>query len=282
MEVWLEVPALLYGGAALVGLVVGSFLNVVILRLPRRLMAQWKAEAHQFLELPGDPAALPAGVAAARSACPHCGFQLRWYHNVPLLSFALLRGKCAQCKAPISWQYPLVEALSAVLVVACLWRFGPTAQGLAACVLTWFLIALAGIDFRTQLLPDQLTVPLLWLGLLLSLWAVFVDAPVAIVGAVAGYLVLWSVFWLFKLLTGKEGMGYGDFKLLAALGAWLGWSLLPLVILLASVVGSLVGVAWLLVRGRSLPFAFGPYLAAAGWVALMWGPQWMSWYLGRA
>jgi leader peptidase (prepilin peptidase)/N-methyltransferase len=281
MELWLDYPALLYCGAAVLGLVVGSFLNVVILRMPRRLMAEWRLEAREILELPVAPEALPAGVAAARSACPNCDFQLRWYHNVPLLSFVLLRGRCARCKTPISWQYPLVELICAVLLMVCLWRFGPTAQFLAACVLTWFLIALAGIDFRTQLLPDQVTVPLLWLGLLLSLWSIFVDPAAAIVGAIVGYLILWSVFWLFKLVTGKEGMGYGDFKLLAALGAWLGWMQLPLVILLASVCGSLIGIGWLVVRKQSLPFAFGPYLAMAGWVAMVFGHDISAWYLAR-
>lgn len=280
-ELWLEYPALLYLGAGVLGLLVGSFLNVVILRLPPRLLAQWRREALEFLELPAEENQLPHGIVVAPSACPSCGNRLRWYHNVPVLSFLLLRGRCGHCAKPISWQYPLVELLSALLIVVCLWRFGPTVQFAAACVFTWMLLAMSGIDFRTQLLPDQLTVPVLWLGLLLSLWGVFVVPHAAIVGAVVGYLILWSVFWLFKLVTGKEGMGYGDFKLLAALGAWLGWMQLPLVILLASVCGSLVGIGWLLIRRKSLPFAFGPYLAMAGWVALLFGQDISTWYLGH-
>jgi len=257
--------------AGVLGLLVGSFLNVVILRLPERMAAGWRQEARDVLELEADATPLPPGIVREPSHCPHCKHRLAASDNIPLFSWLLLRGRCRYCKAAISIQYPLVELLSGILSAVIVWKFGPTWVALAGLVFTWTLIALAGIDFRTQLLPDQLTFPLLWLGLLLSLLPMFVAAPSSIIGAAAGYLSLWSVYWLFKLLTGKEGMGYGDFKLLAALGAWMGpVSLLP-IILLSSLIGALIGGALIALRRhqRELPMPFGPFIAVAGWVWLV-------------
>jgi leader peptidase (prepilin peptidase)/N-methyltransferase len=267
--------------AGVLGLLVGSFLNVVILRLPERMAAGWRQEASDVLDLEDDAAPLPPGIVREPSHCPRCKHRLAASDNIPLFSWLLLRGRCRYCKAPISIQYPLVELLSAILSAIVVWKFGPTWVALAGLVFTWTLIALAGIDFRTQLLPDQLTFPLLWLGLLLSLLPMFVAAPSAIIGAAAGYLSLWSVYWLFKLLTGKEGMGYGDFKLLAALGAWMGpVSLLP-VILLSSLIGALIGGTLIALRRhqRELPMPFGPFIAAAGWVWLVAGDGLLQGYM---
>jgi leader peptidase (prepilin peptidase)/N-methyltransferase len=267
--------------AGVLGLLVGSFLNVVILRLPERMAAGWRQEARDVLELEADATPLPPGIVREPSHCPHCKHRLAAGDNIPLFSWLLLRGRCRYCKAAISIQYPLVELLGGILSAVIVWKFGPTWVALAGLVFTWTLIALAGIDFRTQLLPDQLTFPLLWLGLLLSLLPMFVAAPSAIIGAAAGYLSLWSVYWLFKLLTGKEGMGYGDFKLLAALGAWMGpVSLLP-IILLSSLIGALIGGALIALRRhqRELPMPFGPFIAAAGWVWLVAGDGLLQGYL---
>ena len=254
--------------AGVLGLVVGSFLNVVILRLPERMAAGWRQEAREVLELEIDPGPLPPGIVREPSHCPQCKHPLSVLDNIPLFGWLLLRGRCRYCQAPISIQYPLVELLSGLLSAVIVWKFGPSWAALAGLLLTWTLIALSGIDFRTQLLPDQLTFPLLWLGLLLALLPMFVTAPSAIIGAAIGYLSLWSVYWLFKLLTGKEGMGYGDFKLLAALGAWMGpVSLLP-IILLSSLVGALVGGSLIVLHRhkREVPMPFGPFIAAAGWI----------------
>jgi leader peptidase (prepilin peptidase)/N-methyltransferase len=267
--------------AGVLGLLVGSFLNVVILRLPERMAAGWRQEARDVLEMEADATPLPPGIVREPSHCPQCKHRLAASDNIPLFSWLLLRGRCRYCKAAISIQYPLVELLSGLLSAVIVWKFGPTWVALAGLVFTWTLIALAGIDFRTQLLPDQLTFPLLWLGLLLSLLPMFVAAPSAIIGAAAGYLSLWSVYWLFKLLTGKEGMGYGDFKLLAALGAWMGpVSLLP-IILLSSLIGALVGGSLIALRRhqRELPMPFGPFIAAAGWVWLVAGDGLLQSYM---
>lgn len=277
---WLNEPALLIPLTAVLGLLVGSFLNVVILRLPGRLEHDWKSQARELLD--ADVAinqplaeAPPPDLVFTSSHCPHCRHKLAALDNIPVLSWLFLRGRCRYCRAPISAQYPLVELLSALASAVVAWKFGygwPLGAGL---VFTWILIAASGIDARTQLLPDQLTLPLLWLGLLIALVPLFVDADAAIVGAAIGYLSLWSVFWLFKLITGKEGMGYGDFKLLAALGAWMGaMSLLP-VILLSSLVGALVGGAALALRGqdRSTPIPFGPFIATAGWIWFVFGDR---------
>lgn len=254
--------------AGILGLLVGSFLNVVILRLPVRLDASWRQEAHEVLGLPPPSEPLPPGIVRESSHCPHCKHPLAAYDNIPLFSWLALGGRCRYCKAPISVQYPLVELLTAIFSAVVVWKFGVTWLALAGLFLTWALMALSGIDFRTQLLPDQITLPLLWAGLLLSLCHVFVEPKAAILGAAIGYLSLWSVYWVFKLLTGKEGMGFGDFKLLAALGAWMGpVSLLP-VILLSSLVGALVGGSLIALRkhGREAPMPFGPFIAMAGWI----------------
>jgi leader peptidase (prepilin peptidase)/N-methyltransferase len=277
---WLHAPAALVPLTALLGLLVGSFLNVVILRLPRRLEHEWRVQARELLDAGAEAEPPPPDLVFTGSHCPQCRHVLSALDNIPLLSWLALRGRCRYCKAPISLQYPLVELLSAILSAAVAWRFGfgwPLAAGL---VFTWTLIAAAGIDVRTQLLPDQLTLPLLWLGLLIALVPVFVTPAAAIVGAAIGYLSLWSVFWLFKLLTGKEGMGYGDFKLLGALGAWMGaTSLLP-IILLSSLIGAIIGGVVLAVRGqgRNTPIPFGPFIAAAGWVWFVFGDRLGGYY----
>ncbi len=257
----------------LLGLLIGSFLNVVILRLPKRLEHDWRSQARELLGHEEVDEAAPPDLVKTGSHCPSCKHRLSALDNIPLASWLALRGRCRYCGVRISWQYPLVELLTALASAAIAWKLGfgwPLAAGLA---FTWTLIAAAGIDARTQLLPDQLTLPLLWLGLLLSLVSMFVTPTSAIVGAAIGYLSLWSVYWLFKLATGKEGMGYGDFKLLGALGAWMGpMSLLPIV-LLSSLIGAIVGGTMLALRGqdRSTPIPFGPFIAAAGWVWFLAG-----------
>ncbi len=260
--------------AAVLGLLVGSFLNVVILRLPERMTAMWRVEARDVLELgTEDDGALPPGIVFEPSHCPHCKHRLSALDNIPLFGWLFLRGRCRYCRAPISIQYPLVELLSGVLSAVVVWKFGPTWPALAGLVFTWMLIALAGIDFRTQYLPDQINYPLLWLGLLLSVLPMFVNPVAAIVGAAIGYLSLWSVYWLFKLATGKEGMGYGDFKLLAALGAWMGPGKLLPIVLLSSLVGAVIGGTLIALRKhqRELPMPFGPFIAMAGWICFIAG-----------
>ncbi|WNL45289.1 A24 family peptidase [Dyella sp. BiH032] len=260
--------------AAVLGLLVGSFLNVVILRLPERMTAMWRQEARDVLELEAEDATpLPPGIVREPSHCPHCKHRLSALDNIPLFGWLFLGGRCRYCRAAISIQYPLVELLSGVLSALVVWKFGPTWPALAGLAFTWMLIALAGIDFRTQYLPDQINYPLLWLGLLLSVLPMFVNPVAAIVGAAVGYLSLWSVYWLFKLATGKEGMGYGDFKLLAALGAWMGPGKLLPIVLLSSLVGALIGGALIALRKhqRELPMPFGPFIAMAGWICFMAG-----------
>ena len=308
-----EVPAAFIAVALLVGLLVGSFLNVVIHRLPRMLERAWRAEC-AALDASAAPdggsspsrqtdtapaaAAGAAGVAppparydliAPRSACPACHAPIAARHNIPVVSWLLLRGRCAHCAAPISPRYPLVEAATGVLTALVAWRFGFGLPALFAMLITWYLIAAALIDLEHQLLPDALTLPLLWGGLLASLLAPLspaaslpVDPRAAILGAAAGYLSLWCVYHLFRLLTGKEGMGYGDFKLLGALGAWLGWQMLLPIVIASAAVGALTGIALIVLRRheRGVPIPFGPFLAAAGWLALMWGPEWVADYLG--
>lgn len=267
--------------AGLLGLCVGSFLNVVIYRLPKMMEQEWQA---QCTELQGESASTAAHLSLAkpRSRCPACGHQISALENIPVLSYLMLKGKCSGCGISIPARYPIIEIITGLLSAYTAWHFGPTLQTAGALLLIWSLIALAAIDFDTQLLPDSITLPLLWLGILFNLSHTYVDLPAAVVGAMAGYLALWTVFWLFKLATGKEGMGYGDFKLLAALGAWLGWQMLPAIILLSSIVGAIVGITLIIVarRGRNIPIPFGPYLAAAGGIALFWGPQLTSRYLG--
>jgi leader peptidase (prepilin peptidase)/N-methyltransferase len=267
--------------AGILGLMIGSFLNVVIHRLPTIMERDWAA---QCAELRGEspPVFEPLSLAQPRSRCPHCAHPISAMENIPLLSWLVLRGKCKGCSAPISPRYPLVEAITGILFAYSAWRFGFGIAGIGALCFIGALIALTGIDFDTQLLPDDITLPLLWLGLLLNAFNTFTDLKSAVIGAVAGYLTLWSVYWGFKLATGKEGMGFGDFKLLAALGAWLGWQMLPLTILLSSFVGALIGLSLIVFarQGRNVPIPFGPYLAIAGVIALFWGKSLTLAYLG--
>ena len=267
--------------AGLLGLFVGSFLNVVIHRLPRMMERDWHAQA---AELRGEepPAGERFNLATPRSRCPHCGHQITLLENIPLVSYLVLRGRCGHCGAGISKRYPIVEAVSALLSAYAAWHFGFGAAALGALLFVWAMVALTFIDLDTQLLPDDITLPLLWLGLAFNVGGTYTELPAAVIGAMAGYLALWSVFWLFKLATGKEGMGYGDFKLLAAIGAWLGWQMLPLTILLSSLVGAVVGIVLIAVarHGRNVPIPFGPYLAAAGLIALFWGEAITERYLG--
>lgn len=274
-------PGLGFPVAAGLGLLVGSFLNVVILRLPRKLDWQWRRDAREILEEPEIYDPPPPGIVVESSHCPHCKHKLAWFENIPLVSWLALRGKCRHCKAPISVQYPLVELLTALLVVASVWRFGFGWQGFGASLLSCFLVALSGIDLRTRLLPDQLTLPLMWLGLIASLENLYMVPKAAVLGAIAGYVSLWSVWWLFKQLTGKEGMGHGDFKLLAAIGAWVGLKGVLPTILLSSLVGAIIGSVWLAAKGRdrATPIPFGPYLAIAGWVVFFWGQDLIDAYL---
>ena len=268
-------PAFLVVAAVVAGLMVGSFLNVVIHRLPKMLERQWRAEC---AELAGGTPLAPVArydLAVPRSTCPKCGSKITAAQNIPLVSYLVLRGRCANCREPISPRYPVVEAVSGALAGYVAWRYGLSSALFGALIFTWAMIALTFIDLDTFYLPDSITLPLLWAGLLFNTGATFIDLRSAVIGAVAGYLALWSVFWAFKFATCKEGMGYGDFKLLAAIGAWLGWKMLPLVILLSSVVGAVIGIALIVFakHAREKPIPFGPYLAVAGLIALFWGEQ---------
>jgi len=288
-------PGLFIGTSLILGLAIGSFLNVVIYRLPVMLERQWHQQSLEYSHADASATTIPAGtlepfnLVVPRSACPSCKAPITVLQNIPLISWLVLRGRCARCGKAISVRYPLVELLTGLLTAAVAWRFGFGWPALAAMLLSWYLIALTFIDLDHQLLPDGLTLPLLWGGLIVSLCSTNtaalgfpVDLRSSVIGAIAGYVSLWSVYHLFRLLTGKEGMGYGDFKLFAALGAWLGWKMLIPVILIASVVGAVVGIAVLAIRGqkRTTPIAFGPFLAAAGWLVLLWGPQLVAGYLG--
>ena len=281
---WLAQPAVLPWVALAFGLCIGSFLNVVIHRLPKMLERGWRAECAELAgqSVPNEPAYT---LVSPRSACPACGHRIRAWENVPVLSWLVLRGKCSACRARISLKYPLVEALAGIGAAYAVWRFGFSATALGATLFIWFTIALAFIDQETGLLPDDLTLPLVWIGLLLNLGSAFASIQDAVIGAVAGYLALWLVYQGFKLATGKEGMGYGDFKMNAAVGAFLGWKMLPLVILLSSLVGLAFGALQMFAaRGRwdaGFRFHFGPYLAIAGIVAMFWGEPLMRWYLQR-
>ena len=282
-------PVLYLSIIGVLGLLVGSFLNVVIYRLPVMLKRQWKADCITFLEQEkihstgeaGDAAIEPFNLVVPRSRCPHCGHLITAMENIPVLSYLFLKGRCHECKTPISIRYPLIEILSAGLVAVVAWKFGVSLQAGMAMLLTWGLICLSFIDYDHQYLPDNITLPFLWLGLFLNLKGLFVDLGSAVIGAMAGYLILWLVYQLFKKFTGKEGMGYGDFKLLAMLGAWLGWQALPAVILLSTLVGSIIGIFLILFKqhDRSHPIPFGPYLAVAGWIALLWGNEINTIYL---
>lgn len=290
LELLQSSPLAFAGVCAVLGMMVGSFLNVVIYRLPKMLELGWQQqcaelrnEASQRSSHPdGEPTPSPPyNLIVPRSACPHCNHTISAWENIPIVSYLLLRGKCKGCGAAISPRYPIIEAMSGMLCAYAAWRFGFGLAAVGALLLIWALLALTAIDFDTQLLPDDITLPLLWLGLLFNLSGTFVDLPSAVIGAVAGYLTLWAVYWLFKLATGKDGMGYGDFKLLAAIGAWLGWQMLPLVILLSSLVGAVVGITLIVAarHGRNIPIPFGPYLAGGGLIALFWGQPLTQGYL---
>lgn len=288
LQVFQTTPVAFIALCGLLGLMVGSFLNVVIHRLPRMMEQEWREQCASLNVDPVQVSPTPSGprynLVVPRSACPACGHQIHALENIPVLSYLALRGRCAQCKTRISLRYPFVEILTGALSAFIAWHFGFGTAALAALVFVWALIALTFIDFDTQLLPDSITLPLLWLGLLINTGGTFTSLPSAVLGAVAGYLILWSVYWLFKLTTGKEGMGFGDFKLLAAIGAWLGWQVLPLTILLSSLVGAAVGITLILFagRGRQIPIPFGPYLAGGGLIALFWGQAITQAYLGVA
>jgi leader peptidase (prepilin peptidase)/N-methyltransferase len=285
-----DYPALGISTTFVLGLLVGSFLNVVIHRLPKMMERDWADQCREFLsdnQKISEPSISPSetrepfNLMVPRSRCPHCGHKIKSWENIPVISYLMLGGKCSACKAKISARYPVIEIASGLLSIAVVYYVGFNWNGLAALVFTWALIALTMIDFDTYLLPDDITLPLLWLGLIVNSFAAFTDLPSALWGAIAGYLSLWSVYKLFKLLTGKEGMGYGDFKLLAALGAWMGWQMLPQIILLSSLVGAVIGISLIIIRGRdkNIPIPFGPYLAIAGWIAFVWGDEINQTYL---
>ena len=274
IELLASSPGLFVILAALLGLIVGSFLNVVIHRLPLMMEREWRTQCAELLEQPASGSDQPVlNLWRPRSRCPQCGHLISAVENIPLLSYALQRGRCAHCRTVISLQYPLVEAASGVLAGIVAWKFGFGWPAAAALIFTWMLLAASVIDFRHQLLPDDLTLPLLWLGLGVALFGLFADLLSAVIGAMAGYLALWSVYQAFRLLTGKEGMGFGDFKLLAALGAWTGWQYLITIVILSSLVGAVFGLTLILFRrrDRQIPMPFGPFLAAAGWIVLLWG-----------
>lgn len=263
------------------GLLVGSFLNVVVYRLPKMMMRDWRNQAREVLEMPAQESDKPFNLVFPNSSCPHCDHEIKPWQNIPLISWLLLRGKCAKCKQPISLRYPLVELACGLISGVIAMQFGVSWETLAMLVLTWGLLAMSLIDADHQILPDVLVLPLLWLGLILNSFGLFASLPDALWGAVIGYMSLWSIFWIFKLVTGKDGMGYGDFKLLAMLGAWGGWQVLPLTILLSSVVGAVLGIIILRLQRNSYsnPIPFGPYLALAGWIALIWGDAITNSYL---
>lgn len=278
-EFFTSYPTALMIFTCILGLLIGSFLNVVIYRFPLMMERDWRSQCYEFLELPEtedkEQAFEQFNLATPGSHCPSCKHAISAVENIPVLSYVIQGGKCKHCKVSISARYPIMESVTAVMSVVIAANFGFTWLTLALLVFTWTLITLTMIDFDHQLLPDDITIPLLWLGLLLNSFSLITDLQSAVLGAVGGYLILWLVYWGFKLLTGKEGMGYGDFKLLAALGAWLGWQFLPHIILLSSLVGAIVGISLIVIRGqdRNIPIPFGPYLASAGFLTLLWGPQ---------
>lgn len=285
-------PLLFVGMCFFLALLIGSFLNVVIYRLPIMMEREWRAQCEEIAETPAGE--LPTGrfdLIAPRSRCPACGTYISALQNIPVISYLMLGGKCAACQVPISRRYPVIELLTAVTTAIAAWRFGFGWEAGAAVLMTWALIAISVIDIDHQIIPDSISLPLIWTGLALSLFhdsvaaeILFIDPVAAIAGGLAGYLSLWSIYHLFRLVTGKEGMGYGDFKLLAALGAWLGWQMLPLIILLSAAVGAVAGISLIVFKRheRSVPIPFGPYLAAAGWIAMLYGPQIIEAYLDYA
>ena len=280
-------PWLFYTAAGIAGLLAGSFLNVVIHRLPKMMEREWRAECSRLMGTGGED--LPRetfNLVLPGSACPNCRHRIGPLENIPVLSYLFLKGRCRSCRARISWRYPLIEALGGALALVVAVHFGVTPQAVFAILLTWALIALTAIDYEHQLLPDDITLPFLWLGILCNMFGLYTDVYSSLLGAMGGYLVLWAVYIAFKLATGKEGMGYGDFKLLAMLGAWLGWQMLPLVIILSSLLGAVVGICLIVFRSheKSRPIPFGPYLALAGWVALIYGRDltglYLDWIMG--
>ena len=275
-------PTLLIAIVFILGLLLGSFLNVVIYRLPVMMQSSWRRDCLQYLEMPAEEPTETFNLLWPGSRCPVCKTEIKAYQNIPIISYILLRGKCSHCASPISLRYPMIEALTGVCSAVVAWHFGYGFALLFGLLLTWSLIARSFIDSDHQLLPDSITLPMLWLGLVLSLFSVYTDSHASIIGTAAGYLSLWLIYHLFKLLTGKEGMGYGDFKLLALFGAWLGWQYLPLIILLSSLVGSVIGIAMIVFHKHDArqPIPFGPYLAAAGWLAMIWGDSVNKLYLG--
>lgn len=289
-DLLLESPLVFVATALLIALVVGSFLNVIIYRLPIMMQREWREQCDELASM--TVSELPEGrfdLIAPRSRCPSCGTQIRALQNIPLLSYLMLGGKCAQCGTAISKRYPIIEFITAFLSAIVAWRFGFGWEAAAAIGMTWALLAISVIDIDHQIIPDSISLPLLWIGLAMSLFhpldganVLFIDPKASIIGAIAGYLSLWSVYHLFRIITGKEGMGYGDFKLIAALGAWLGWQMLPLIILLSAVVGAAVGIALIAIKrhDRNIPIPFGPYLAAAGWIAMLYGQRIVDSYLG--
>lgn len=270
--------------AGIFGLMVGSFLNVVIYRYPARLKYQWSAQSYEWLHEKEYTETEPPGLITPGSHCGHCKAPVKAWQNIPILSFLLLRGRCANCQSAIGWRYPLVELLTGILSAVVVFQLGFNASAAFAVILTWVLVALTFIDIDHKLLPDNMVLPMLWLGLVLNIFNLYTDLHSAVIGSVAGYLFFWSVFQAFKLLTGKEGMGHGDFKLLALFGAWLGWQYLPQIILLSTVIGSVAGLALIVMRksaiGQTIPF--GPYIALAGWIALLYGSEINAWYLNFA
>ncbi|TAK61685.1 A24 family peptidase [Methylobacter sp.] len=286
-----NIPFLFPAMAGVIGLLVGSFLNVVIYRLPIMMQRGWRKECMEYLQINSDISKTdilsninkeePFNLVFPLSRCPGCNTAIKPYQNIPVISYVFLKGKCATCGCHISMRYPIIETLTAIASITVAWHFGYTPQAIFALLLTWSLIALIFIDVDHQLLPDSITLPLLWLGMCLSLFNIFTDAHDSIIGAVAGYTALWSIFHLFKLATGKEGMGYGDFKLLALFGAWLGWQFLPIIILLSSLVGAVIGLGMIIFakHDHNIPIPFGPYLATAGWIALLWGNKLNQLYL---
>ncbi|MFT4650135.1 MAG: leader peptidase (prepilin peptidase)/N-methyltransferase [Polaribacter sp.] len=266
----------------ILGLLIGSFLNVVIYRLPIMMQRDWRNECLDFLDQPPEAETEKFNLSLPRSRCVECDHAISALENIPIVSYLALRGKCRECKTPISMRYPMVELFTGVISLAIGWHFGVSIQALAGLFFSWCLIAASGIDLGHKLLPDTITLPLMWLGILLSLFNVFIDLETSVIGAIAGYLFLWSVFWLFKLATGKEGMGHGDFKLLAALGAWCGWEMLLVIVLTSSMIAAIIGIMMIILgkTERSTQIPFGPYLAGAGWISFLWGPVLLSTYLG--
>ncbi|MGB1199861.1 MAG: prepilin peptidase [Thalassotalea sp.] len=286
MTLFYNNPTYFYSFVAVLSLLIGSFLNVVIYRFPKMLEQGWYLECREFLadEISDIPAKeiAPVTLSTPNSTCPSCGHGIKFYENIPVLSWLFLKGKCSQCKNTISVRYPIIEAVTSLLSVVIAYKYGVTEQTCYLLILTWGLVALTMIDFDTMLLPDQITLPLLWLGLLININGTFIPLEQSVIGAAVGYLSLYCIFWLFKLITGKEGMGYGDFKLVAVFGAWMGWQLLPVLILMASLVGAIVGLSLIAFKGhqREQAIPFGPYLAVAGWITLLWGEGIWQWYLG--